>query len=99
MDGTSGCTSEPSRASWYRTAKRAGVRGDFLARGYATSAKQAGVSEIDSFRKGFNTTADARGESDSAIAAHCRYESVLSLGRYIMRGHVPHRRNIAEGML
>jgi len=52
-----------------------------------------------SFRKGFITTADARGESDSAIAAHCRYESVLSLGRYIMRGHVPHRRNIAEGML
>jgi integrase len=52
-----------------------------------------------SFRKGFITTADARGESDSAIAAHCRYESVLSLGRYIMRGHVPQRRNIAEGML
>ncbi|MDB4991426.1 MAG: integrase family protein [Myxococcaceae bacterium] len=52
-----------------------------------------------SFRKGFITTADARGASGPEIAAHCRYQSVLSLSRYILRDHVPHRRNIAEGML
>lgn len=53
-----------------------------------------------SFRKGFITTADARGKSDSAIAAHCRYACLFARSIHHARprpASEQHRRGHALG--